>query len=556
MERNLVNLADQAYDVLVIGAGITGVSIAHDATLRGLNVALVEKGDFGGFTSSASSKLLHGGIRYLPKGRLHKVRESAREQAIFQNIAPQLTRWLPFLVLTKQGAFMQGAIAMKIAMILYRLMCVGLASTIMDPGKKTPKASFFSAQELLQKVPLLRQLSGITGAQELWESHMFSSERMTLAFLKSAVSNGAVIANYAEVLTLLVDGNKVFGVKVVDRLTGEEFDIQAKVIVNAAGPHVQLVNSSIPQLRLKQRINAFSKGVHLVTRQLEPKYALALTTEKKTESIVSRGGRHFFILPWRGRSLIGTTNVPFSGNLDDVRVTAKDVDDFLMDINDSLGEQVLSRDDIYYAFTGLYPLISEDVKSDTYQGTGDYQIIDHARTDGIEAVVTALGAKYTTGRFVAAKTVDLLFAKMERPAVPCTTAMTRLIDGDIEDIAEFRKNCRQRYSSLLDEETIDYLLTCYGTEIENLIALGREKDLLHKLCPDREALEVEVHYAVSCEMAMTLDDVVFRRTGLGTIGYPGEEAIKRCAHIMGELLGWGDGERQDQIALVNERYEY
>ena len=149
-----------------------------------------------------------------------------------------------------------------------------------------------------------------------------------------------------------------------------------------------------------------------MTRQIHPKYALALTTKKKTEGYITRGGRHFFIIPWRGRSLIGTTNVPFTEELDSIKVTATDIRYFLADINEALPDLNLGRDDVHYAFTGIYPLIAEKIKPDTYQGTGDYQVVDHGQSDGVEGIITALGAKYTTARHMAEKTVDLAVANI------------------------------------------------------------------------------------------------------------------------------------------------
>lgn len=556
MQRNPKKLIEQQYDILVIGGGITGACIAHDAVLRGFSVALVEKGDFGGYTSSASSKLLHGGVRYLPKGQVWKVRESAREQAIFQRLAPHLTHWLPFLIPTQQGSWTKGRIALKTAMKIYQMCCAGLRALITDPAKKPPVPEFLDREHALLRVPHLAALQGLNGAQVIYESHMYSSERMTLAFLKTAAHNGVRIANYMEVKRLLTTDGRVTGAALRDSITGEDFQINASLVVNTAGPYVQAINSSLPALRLKNKLTGFARGVHLVTRQIEPKYALALTTKKKTEGFVSRGGRHFFILPWRGRSLIGTTNVPFPDELDDIKVTSTDVQDFLADINDALPDIKLTRDDVYYSFTGIYPLIAEEIKPDTYQGTGEYQIVDHGRTDGVEGVVTALGAKYTTARNVAAKTVNLAAAKLHKATSPCCTEETPLLEGKINDLSRFIEVRQQRFAPELPEDAVTHLIRYYGTEIDNLVRLGKEKKLLNRITPDRETLEVEIVYAVQHEMAQTLDDVIFRRTGLGIIGHPGHKALNRCADMMGELLGWDESKKQRQIDAVNLRYDY
>ena len=556
MQRNLTSLAAAEFDLLVIGGGITGAFVAHDASLRGLRTALVEKGDFGAFTSSASSKLLHGGVRYLPKGQLWKVRESYRETAVFQHIAPHLTRWLPFLVPTESGALMKGRAAMHAAMLLYGLCGAGIDRLIADRGKQPPPRTFLPPGRARERAPLLTAIPRLTGAQVLWESHMHSSERMTLAVLKSAARHGAEVANHLQVDGLLGEAGRVVGARVTDRIHGDSFAIRARLTVNAAGPYVQGINESVPQLRLKERLTGFSKGVHLVVRQLEPEYALALTTGKKIEGIVSRGGRHFFIIPWRGCSLIGTTNVPFNGQLDEVRVTARDIDDFLVDINDALPEARLSRDDVRYAFCGIYPLIASEVRADTYQGTGEYQVIDHAQANGVDGIITALGAKYTTARRVAERAVDLAATRLGRTGAACRTTVERLAEGAIDDIETFRQDCRRRYREDLEPAIIDELVRNHGLGVHELVEMGRERDLLHPVAPDRPTLAAEVEHAVQGEMALTLDDLLFRRTGLGTIGHPGEAAVARCADLMGALLGWDAAERARQVEIVADRYAY
>ncbi|RUM41552.1 MAG: hypothetical protein DSY80_08615, partial [Desulfocapsa sp.] len=412
------------------------------------------------------------------------------------------------------------------------------------------------AEEVLAQVPMLSAMQGLTGAQVLFESHMHSSERMTLAFLKTAVANGARIANYLQVERLLSDGSKVVGVQVKDRLRSEEFQIHARLVVNSAGPYVQGINESVPGLRLHHRLTGFSRGVHLVTRKLESRYAVALTTQKKTEGFVTRGGRHFFIIPWRDCSLIGTTNVPLKEKLDNIRVTATDIDDFLEDINETLPSVQLTTSDVHYAFTGVYPIIARKIKPDTYQGTGEFQIIDHEIQDGIKGILTALGAKFTTARKVAQQAVDQVVAKLNRADPGCHTAEIRLVEGNIPDIRKFTSLCLDKYSPLLPEHSIRHLVSNYGRKIEQLVEQGRAEQRLVQLTPERETLEIEVEYAVRHEMAHTLEDVIFRRTGLGTIGYPGEKAMMRCVQLMTEVLHWDDVEIQDQLAAVKAHYEY
>jgi glycerol-3-phosphate dehydrogenase len=555
MNRDPASLEKNLFDLLIIGGGITGACMAHDAALRGIRTALVEKADFGGFTSSASSKLLHGGIRYFPKAQFHKTRESARERTIFQVLAPHLTRYIPFMVPTYSSGMMKGAFVLRSGMMVYDAVCAGLDRMVPDPGKRVPKGAFLSRPRAIAAYPALKSAAGVTGAQVYYESHMHSSERMTLAFLATARSNGARIGNYLEVERLLVQGGTVVGAAVRDRLDNRRFTIRARVVANAAGPVVERINATCPGLKLNRETTGFSKGVHLVTRQIHPHYAVALTTPKKTEGWITRGGRHVFIIPWRGRSIIGTTDVPFDGNPDRVRPTRGDISDFVADINATLPAVGLSEADVRYAFAGLYPLIAKRVRGDTYQGTGEYQVVDHLRQDGIDGVLTVLGAKYTTARKVAQMATDMAQQKLDpnRPR-PCCTHRVPLDSGRIGTLEAFVRSRQERYRKRLSARAVTRLVFHYGCDIDRLLdAADGNLDLLAPVSKNRGTLGVEVVYAVASEMAQHLSDVVFRRTGIGTVGHPGREALDRCARLMAVELGW-DRERIDAEINATERH--
>ncbi len=555
MKRDIQKFQSTRFDAIIIGGGITGACLAHDAALRGLRIALVEKNDFGMSTSSASSKLLHGGIRYLQKLQFGKVRESARERTYFQIIAPHNTSSIPFLIPTITGGIMTGKAALLAGMNFYRLLCSGLNGLISDKSKEIEYGRLFGRTQVLNMVPLLNSIDGLNGAHTLFESHMHNSERMTLAFIKSAVQNGAVAANHTEVTKLRSEEGVVVGVSCRDRLGGEIFDISARVIINAAGPFLPGINSQIEGLNLDKKTTGFSKGVHLVTRQVESRFALALSSGKKTEGLVTRGGRHIFIIPWRGRSLIGTTNVPFDRDLDDVRVTKKDIVDFLQDINAIVPGISLQESDVHYAFAGLYPLISDEIKTDTYQGTGEYQVVDHASRDGREGIVSVLGAKYTTARAIAEQAIDVVVQKLACGDRHCHTTTRPLFEGQIGNLQQFIAEKQKRYEAILAPETVHDLIVSHGSNLGPVVEFLRSgTGYLEKLSETRETLVGEIAYAVEHEMACTLDDVIFARTGLGTIGHPGPEVIERVCTIMGPRLGWSKDQTEQEIAAVDRRF--
>ena len=555
MRRDPTAFHDTTFDVVVVGGGITGACLAHDATLRGLSVALVERHDFGSATSAASSKLLHGGIRYLQQARFDKVRESAHERACFQRIAPHLTRWVPFLIPTHPG-LLRGRQVLGCGVWLYERLTRGEDRLVSDPAKQVPSSEFYRRDELARLVPELGAREDITGAQVLYESHLVSSERMTLAFLKSAARGGAVVANYLAVDGMVKRDDRVEGVSVVDMLTGDRFDVQARVVVNAAGPWLSGLNERLGVGDLRVPVSGFSTGAHIVTRQVIDRFALALPTQRRSSTIVDRGGRHVFVIPWRGHSLIGTSDRPFTGELDSVGPTERDIDDLLSDVNAALPGLGLSRSDVSHAFAGLYPLTARDVRPDVYQGTGDYQVIDHGRVGGSDGVVSVLGAKYTTARQLAERATSVLCGRLDRGASASRTGDTPLVGGDIDDLAAFTNDAVARHAERLDRGPVEHLVNHYGTETDAVVATGATdaRRLLRPLSSERESVGAEVQFAVEEEMAVKLSDVVFRRTGLGTLGDPGVECLEQCAEIMGKRLGWSEATMIEEIQQTQTRF--
>jgi glycerol-3-phosphate dehydrogenase len=553
MQREPDRLSRGEFDLLVIGGGITGACIAHDAALRGLSVALVEKDDFGGATSSASSKLLHGGIRYLQQGRLDKVRESAMERAAFQAIAPQLSSYVPFLIPTYAG-WARGKLALSAGVRLYEWLTAGQNDRIPDPARHVPSSEWLTAAELHRHIGGLAPLGPVTGACVIYESHMHSSERMTLAFIKTAARNGAVVANYVAANGYLQSGRRVSGVRVRDTLAGREFPISARLTVNAAGPWLAAFDDNLAAGSLARRITAFSYGAHIVTRPILRDAAIALSTRRRANAVVTRGGRHVFVIPWRGHALIGTSDRPFTGNIDDVRPTEEDVADLIGDVNGALPGAGLSRDDVRHAFAGLYPLTEEIVRGDVYQGSGDYQIADHAARDGIEGCMSVLGAKFTTARRLAERAIDLACRKLERPRVACETHRRPLVGGEIRDGRVLEDDVRRRYPTV-PADTVRHLIASYGSAVHEVLTVGGP-DGQRRITPLRESVEAEIVYAVEREMAVRLEDVIFRRTGIGTVGHPGEECLRRCADIIGTRLGWTPDRRADEIRRTERRFLY
>ena len=554
MKRSLHRMSNQEYDLLIVGGGITGACLAWEATLRGLSVALVEKSDFGAATSAASSKLIHGGIRYLQQGLPGKVRESAAERRIFLRIAPHLIRPVPFLVPAYRG-FRRGKALLASGMAAYDILTRGAGGRI-DGDAGVDRFRILSRAETLQLEPGIPD-DGLTGSALYPEYGMHSSERVTLAFLSGAAERGADLANHACVTAFLRREGRVIGVRVEDAEGGADAqEIRAKTTVNATGPWAMkmagLLRDGSRHIRM-----AHSRGIHLVLRPLTQGRAIALATRARQGAVLGRGGRHVFLIPWRGCTLAGTTDVPFTGDLDEVAPRARDIDAFLADLATAWPNDPPSAEDVRFAWGGLYPLVNRTARAGLYQGSGEYRIWDHAATDGVGGMWTVLGAKFTTARLLAEKAVDALLAKqgVAPSNSPSLSRTTCLPGGDIKDPVAFADAAAREATADSGEAAMRELAYTFGSGYGSVLALAEEDPSLGRpVAPGLPVLRAAVVHAARAEMAGTLADVVFRRTGLGTIGHPGRECLEDCAALLARESGWDDRRVQSELAQVESMF--
>lgn len=552
MIRQPEQLEARTWDVLIVGAGITGSCLAFDAATRGMAVALIDRGDFGAETSAASSKLLHGGLRYLQQLRFGKLRESAIERLHLQNLAPHLTRWVPFVVPTYRG-LARGKLLLGAGMALYQALCLGQNGVVWDRGKRVPGGGWLSPREVRDLVPGFDP-PGLTGGRLFHECHVHSTERMTLAFVEGAVREGAVAVNYVRADDFLMDGDRVSGVRATDLAGGGSCEVRARIVVNAAGPWIRSLNERLAG-GTSTLITGLSRGAHIVTRALTQECAVALPTTRRNRTVIDRGGRHVFVIPWRGRSLIGTTYAPHAGSPDEVRATGDDVAQLLDDINGALGAGTLARDDVRFAYAGLYPLTDAEIRADVYQGTGDYRVIDHGSADGVPGLLSVFGAKYTTARLLAERAADRIAELLGGAFGDCRTRAVALPAGEINDLEAYRAARRRELRDELEVEVVDHLVADHGRRLDPVLALVRgDRSLGARLTPELPVLGAQLVHAAREEMVVHLDDAVFRRTGLGTLGDPGAEALRRAADLVGVELGWDAARRAEELARVRERF--
>jgi glycerol-3-phosphate dehydrogenase len=550
MKRDLSKLANTTYDLLVIGGGITGACAAWDASLRGLSVALVDKGDFGAATSAASGKIIHGGIRYIQYGALRRVRESLHERMIFQSIAPHLVRPIRFLIPTF-GHWLKGKEILTLGMMLYDLLALDKKNS-KDPENTIPGHRILSRKETLDLAPDLIK-NGLSGGILYYDCQMHNPERLTLSFLLSANEAGADLANYLKVIELRTNNSRITGVKVRDILTGQEFGIQARVVLNASGPWVHSLLSTLKGSWSPLSLQ-LSKGIHIITRPLIQRCALALASKRRhAGALVQRGGRHLFIIPWRNHSIIGTTNVPFEGSPDKRMVTEEDIQGLLGEINAAYPGANLGRDDVVFFYGGLYPDKIKRNIEEGYQGSRKDQILDHTRTEGIKGLISLIGVKYTTARQLAQGTIDLVFGMLGYKPPECLTEKTPIYGGQIERFNEFLNREIEKNAGMLKGETISHLVSNYGSAYARVIDYAKKNPGWYETVDtDLPVTKAEVIHAVREEMAQKLTDVIFRRTGLGTVGNPGKSTLNICASIMAEELGWNIGRVESELQQVRE----
>ena len=549
MKRDLTALQRREYDLLVIGGGIFGACAAWDGALRGLSVALLERGDFAGGTTSNSYKVAHGGIRYLQHGDVTRVRESSRERSVLLRVAPHQVYPLPILV-PSYGRGKRGKGVLRAGFSAYDLLTVDRNRGITDPQRHIPSASFLSKEEVLAHFPGLPQ-HHLTGGVVFHDAQMYSPARLALSFLRAAVEVGAEIANYVEVTGFLTDANRVRGAAVRDHCGGKRLDIRARMVLNATGPWAVRLLETHLGLDLGSEKPSFSRDVGLVTRRrLSPDLGLACpTVTRDAEAILDRGGRHLFLLPWRDFTLVGVWHGLSSSLPDEVSVSDPEVRDFVADANRAYPELRLGLEDVSVVNTGLILFGDENQSTNQHRFGKQSLLIDHAPKHQIEGLITLIGVRATTARGMAEKAIDLALQKLGEKARPCWTADAPVYGGDIPCFEELVNGMAPE---LPNPKTRRALAHNYGSRYKDVLAFAEEDPELIEPIDSSTVFKAEVVHAVRHEMALHLEDVVLRRTDLGTAGNPGRDALEICARLMARELGWDEPHVSDELAKTRE----
>lgn len=548
MKRDLAAMAERVHDLAIVGGGIYGVCAAFEAARRGLSVCLLERHDFGGATSSQSLKVIHGGLRYLQHAHLPRFFEAVSERRRFLELAPHLVHPMPFVMPTF-GHALRSREAMALGLLVNDVLGVR-RSPRGAPDKRIPRGRTLRRGAMLDLLPGLAG-TDVTGGALWYDCQTFSTERLLLALLAAAALAGASVANQAEVVERLGSRERVEGVRVRDAETGAAYDVRARVVLNAAGPWADALLARLGAGPTPTRFH-HSKALNLVTRRLLSGPGVGLEGRgefRDRDALLDRGTRLFFVVPWHDLSLVGTRHLPWSGDPDAFRITPADVRLFLDEVNAVYPPFRLRPDDVVGVYGGMLPQSAASMGGGEVELEKKALLVDHAREEGVEGLVTLVGVKWTAARSVAARAVALACRKLGLPPAPPRTALPRLPESDFEQHDAWLESERRSLPPALDPASGEHLLRSFGTRVRELLALteGRQ-ELAAPLQEGSPVIGAEVVHAVRCEMALHLDDVLLRRTELSLARPLEDEAIVRVARLMGTELGWEATQLERELA--------
>ena len=510
-------LADGSFDVVVIGGGMAGAGVARDLALRGISVALVEKADFAYGTTSRSSKLIHGGLRYLEMFDFGLVRESLRERETLERLAPHVVRPLPFLV-PVYGDSSRSLIEVRIGMKLYDWL---------TPGRDRERYRVLKPIDALSLEPRLRA-EDLRGAGYYFDDLLVFPERLCLENVLSACRHGARAFNYAEVEEILKDARGTpSGVRVRDLLADRVVTLQARVIVNATGPWVDRIRERARIAERGRAIVRTTKGIHCLLPRLTDRAIYHSTGDD----------RMIFIIPWREFSLVGTTDTDFDGDLDRLHATAEEVEYLLTEARGAIPDARVVAREVAYTYAGVRPLSFEEGRraSDVSRA---HKVVPELGGH----FLSITGTKLTCFRSLAAEVGDAVTATLGRGAPSRTANLT--LDGMDEELGRVEARTwldvsAETEASGLASDTLERLVATYGRGYRRVAELaGKVPGGAERLCPRNPEIVAQLYLAVQEEMAVSLQDVLLRRTGIGTSACQGLDCAESIGQRMGQLVGW------------------
>src|SRR4030042_219377 len=523
MKRDIASLGRDKFDLVVVGGGIIGTGIARDAALRGIKTLLIEKEDFGYGSTSRSSRLIHGGLRYLRTFEFHLVGQDLREREVLLKIAPHLVYPYPF-VIPISTLYYQVALSLGVRMY-----------DVMAAGKSLPSHQHLSRRETLEMEPELAEIKGLKGAILYYDCQAPFTERLGVENVLCAAEHAATIINHAQLTGFLRDGNDVCGIEGLDCISGETCKVKARLVVNAAGHWVDCVRDLLhggPASIVRR-----TKGIHLLTPKL---------TNKALVLFSPIDGRLFFVMPWLGYTLIGTTDTDYQGDLDAICADESDVAYMLNGLHQAFPK--LREEDIIYTTAGLRSLahIGGERASNI---TREHKVLDHKGRDGIGGLISVLGGKITAYRAVAKDVVNVVCRKLGVKA-KCTTAEVPLPGAPAVPPDKVRKAAKE---SGLPVETVKHLADFYGSRFSQVLKLvKRDKRGGQSVCSHCKDILAQIEYSVKEESALTVSDFLLRRSAVGFESCQGLDGVETVAQEMGRLLGWSKAGQQRQVEAYRD----
>ncbi|MBD1876861.1 glycerol-3-phosphate dehydrogenase/oxidase [Nodosilinea sp. FACHB-131] len=522
--RDLQTLTGQPFDLIMIGGGINGAATTRDAALRGLRTILLEKGDFGGGTTSWSSRLIHGGLRYLEYFEFNLVRESLHEREVLLRNAPHLVKPLSLTI----PIYRSGSRSYRIVqagMVLYDLLSYDKSL----PNHRMLSRS--STQQLFRAI----DADGLAGAAQYYDSQAEHAERLCLENILDAEQAGAAVLNYAQVEDIQLSEQRIVGLTCRDLLSDNTFEVTTHdrtVIVNTSGPWVDEVCGLSQSPVSQNRKIGGTKGSHIIVDAFPGAPDSALYVEAKSD------GRPFFILPWLGQYLIGTTDEHYAGSLETVKADDAEIDYLLKETNAVLPAAHLTREDVRFTYAGVRPLPYAEGKK-TGSITRAHILHDHSR-EGAKNLISLIGGKLTTHRQVGEELVSAVF-RQRGEVVPACPTHDRPLPGamllDDPRVGEWR----DRYHHRIGPTSFDHLLGIYGARLGDLLALvDRHPALAQPIVDYAPDIQAQIVFAVQAEMAHTFMDILRRRTTVAIHHNYGFEALPVVAQVLQEYCGWSE----------------
>ncbi len=537
-DRRFGGRAADAYDLIVIGAGINGAGIARDAALRGLSTLLLDQGDLASGTTSWSSRLIHGGLRYLEYREVGLVRESLRERERLLKIAPHLVHPLPLMIPIYEGD-RRGPLLIRAGMIAY---------DVLSFDKSLPRHAMYSVGAALKRAPGLRR-EGLRGAAVYYDAQVPFAERLAVENALDARDHGAEVRTYCRVDRLLLgeDGRTVRGVTFTDLQGGGTHEARGEVTINVAGPWVDRLLPGHGGADRAPMVGG-TKGSHIVVGPFPGAPRDALYVEAK------RDGRPYFVIPWNGLYLIGTTDVRFTGDLDRIVAGEDEIAYLIEETNRVIAGADLTRDSVLYTYAGVRPL---PYQADGSEGaiTRRHVVRDHA--PDFDGLLSVIGGKLTTYRNLAEHAVDAVVARLGRAVVPCTTAIEPLPGAKLDDGHDFEQS-RQGFVARIGRTNATpaaatRLFEIYGVRARGVMDIAdSDVYLLQPLVPTTDAIRAEVVFALREEMARTLADVLLRRTMTGLGPETGVGIDVAAAEVAVRYCGWDEERARDEVRAYRD----